>query len=914
MRKFKRIIALLSVFIMLVGCVNVSADSNEVKLYIDGVLQELKTPCFEENGIVYLPLVETFFKVGVYMEWSDNDKCYIGTGNNGEIRVYPGLDWAEVDWIPIELPGKVKTVNSVCMIPDYFIEDALKVEPAVYDTAAKSISFKFPQLDTEVQREFSIATMESSLPEGESLFRPEQLFEYKEDSSSDNSLMRLEKVAVEDMHFDEALEIETFKPNDGRVITMIYSVQSDILIDEGTFEAGDVGLMTFWARATKTTDESGTAKFRPCYEQLGWWQKAQPDTVSIGKEWKKYYLPMYSGKYTLKGGESHLTLSVGAKPQIIQIAEMKMINFNQDVPVEQFYPEFGKAYKGMEEDHLWRKHAWKRIEKYRKDDMVVRVRDKEGNPIENADVKIDMTENEFMFGIELTARSTTNLDLTTMIDQKEYEILDWFNSAVAGSELKWGNGQPWPDYPRKAAQMNNYFLDRGKRLRGHELIWPAVDDIGTVAEIGTAATGPGNVYTKEQRAMFMERRALTKAWTWRGMITEWDLVNEMHDADPWRTFYGTQLYSDVSRKIRAVDPKARLILNDTGMEGHTDRYEQRRAVGLTELWVKMRDEERASFDGAGIQGHCVNWHYPMGMYWEIEDFAKEFDTVSITEYDFHNTNEIYDANHMYDTVLAAFSHPQTVCFMVWGLDDGDHWRNDAPFYYRNWEPKPELQVWKDMMTNEYSTNLSGKTDENGSVKFRGYRGKYDVTVNVDGVERVFGFTITDSDYTERDNWIDVIFDGKELTATTPNPLEVYATRRVDESMNESKALAEFLAAGTENWIGLFDDRDQNGETLRLTRDGLQNTYHYVKNGGYMEYELCEKAAWGNISIDFRAPLGEKYSFKVLTSPDGKEWNEIYAGSSAEDKTIDFKNTLFIRIVSDNNDYMGISEVDIHAEK
>ncbi len=33
-----------------------------------------------------------------------------------------------------------------------------------------------------------------------------------------------------------------------------------------------------------------------------------------------------------------------------------------------------------------------------------------------------------------------------------------------------------------------------------------------------------------------------------------------------------------------------------------------------------------------------------------------------------------------------------------------------------------------------------------------------------------------------------------------------------------------------------------------------------------------------------------------------------------DKTIDLGEFMFVRVKSDNNKYMGISEVDIHAEK
>ncbi len=120
---------------------------------------------------------------------------------------------------------------------------------------------------------------------------------------------------------------------------------------------------------------------------------------------------MYSGNHTLQSGASHLTYSVGYKPQIIQIAELQMYNYGTEVDIEMLEPgRTGADYKGMEEDHLWRKEAWKRIEKYRKDDVAVQVVDKDGNPVEDASVSFDMTENEFMMGCAVCENEVIGID------------------------------------------------------------------------------------------------------------------------------------------------------------------------------------------------------------------------------------------------------------------------------------------------------------------------------------------------------------------------------------------------------------------------------------------------------------------------------------------------------------------------
>ncbi len=205
------------------------------------------------------------------------------------------------------------------------------------------------------------------------------------------------------------------------------------------------------------------------------------------------------------------------------------------------------------------------------------------------------------------------------------------------------------------------------------------------------------------------------------------------------------------------------------------------------------------------------------------------------------------------------------------------------------------------------------TDADGNAKVRGYRGKYNITVDVNGVSKVVEFTLTDSDNTERDNYIDIVVDGNNITASTPNPHEIYRKRDIDYASHE-EAAADYLAKGGDKWIGIYTHRDEKGERIPKTTDGLQNTFHYVEGENFVEYELVKNAAFGNVNVDFRTPLGEVYNYEILVSKDGESWTSIYKGTSAEDVTADFKDAMYVRIKSTGNEYMGISEVNIHAEE
>ncbi|MBE5039156.1 endo-1,4-beta-xylanase [Ructibacterium gallinarum] len=906
--RLKKCAAAFLMFFVLVSCLPLSVLAEEtapIKLYIDQVEQKLEHPCtIDQNGNVYIPMEEVFFKMGVYMSWNEMGGFWYGEGNNGEIRITVGSMTADIDWVDVELPAPIIEENGVVMIPIYLVEDALKTEPAVYNAAEKSIYIQFPDINYQPQEEFKIESVVGDLPEGVDLFREEQLYQLYPDTGGESIVYSV--VDVEGMPFKKAAQLEML-PVEPFPLT-IYSNQYATIIDGGDFEAGDVGLMTFWARATETTDETGLAKFRPAYEQLQFWQKAQADTVDIGKEWKKYYLPLYSGQYTLKSGASHLTFSVGGKAQTIQIADMHLYNYGKQVPIEMLIPGTGEAYKGMEDDALWRKEAYRRIEKYRKNDMIITVKDEEGNPVEGATVRADMTENEFMLGLAICSNEILDLnEEESRVGQIKSDVIDLYsNTGVCGLEMK---GYRSIDDYRSAVRMVNEWLDRGKRMRGHCLTWDdqAIRDMD----------GYPNV-SYEEMYEYLKEEVIGEAWLFKGTMTQWDGLNEPHDSNGMRLKYGTEMFSDMLQIAKAIDPKSKIYVNETGMEGHPNRDEAMRAPALLQIVEGMVENERAPVDGLGVQGHCTRYLYPQGFYQELDTLAQEVDEVSVTEYDFFNTDYTYAPQHLRDTFIATFSHPKATAFVIWGYYDPMHWRNYGPFYDRNWNKKPELDEWDRLIHEEFATHATAVTDQNGQAVIRGYRGKYNVSVAMGEVNGSTEFTLTNSQTPERDNYIHVVMKQDSVEMTHPNPVEVYADNNSSgrvEFNNWTEAYADYIATvGDKELIGVYDHSDNHGNSVPKTNDGLYNTYWYGQGNDFLTYELVKKADRGTVSVDFRTPCGEVYDYRVMSSKDGETWTTLYEGSSDTKASIDFTDAMFIRIQSVDNEYMGVSEVNIYAEK
>lgn len=933
MRFQNRILALVLAMITLCTCLPLAvfADEAPIRLFINDVEQTLENPCVIDEGEVYIPLCEVFFKMGIYLNWDENLKCYVGESNNGEVKVTTGLDYVEVDWVYIELPAPVKEINGVCMVPIYAVEDIAGTTPAVYDEAQNAVYITAPLRVSDTDK-FDLAKVfdtelrdipKTDMMDGTDIF---SLDGYENDS------MACKTVEVENMPFDKALSVEMKSVTP--FPTVVYHVQTETIVRGGTFAAGDVGVATFWARATKITDETGSAKFRFCYESNGNWEKATGDVHSVGYEWTRFVLPLYQPFYDMPVNASGIKLGVGGKAQIIEFADIHLYNFGNQVDPSVIKPDTASdeiSYTGEEEDALWRKEAWRRIEKYRKNDMVVTVTDEEGNPIEGATVKADLTENEFKYGVAICASEVIGDDTSSATSDNRLarlrqEILDdYANTAVSGNEMKFMTGV---DNYRQGAKMVNKYLDSGLNVRGHALHYGTADTTNNVWLTGGEKNAVWSAlddqkflnkeYTVEEVKDAMYMIMAPKVHMFKGTVYEWDGSNELAFTDLIGGNYGgweTNAYS--YRLAKGIDPKVCLNANETGIESANDASNLGVVDQLIEYVEEMR-KYRAPIDSLGVQAHASLYNYPQGWWHIFNQLSQHADRVEITEYDFYNTNYSKAPQHLHDTFLALFSCPKASTFIIWGYWDPMHWRRYGPFYDDWFNPKPELAMWDNMIHNEFSTHEAAVTDKDGKAVIRGLRGTYDITVTTpDGVSGTGEFMLTKSDNTERDNWVNVTIKNGETVFDTCNHYETYAGNNSEgkvkfEDWNEARA--DFLAKyGDKDLIGVFNYCDKNGERLPDIHDGLYNTYWYGGDNDYILCEMIEKAQRGTVSVDFRAPKGEEYNYVIETSADGKSWTKLYEGSSKEKVTVDFEDTMYIRIKSVGNEYMGVSEVNIYAE-
>lgn len=803
-----------------------------VKLIVDGQEKNLTEEIFVLNdGTVYVPLVETFSYLGVSM--TQNNDTYTGQGNNGEIIIKTGEDTAEVDWVDIELPAPVIEKNGTVMVPAYIIEDAVKTKPAVYDAENRTLSVESPNSDETDEDEFDIGKVIETLPNGDVVISQEDLYGENAYGEVGWEHLKIKKRAEVDIDgYTDALELETLEFPYGEVPAVAGVAYRLNTTGKQDMKKGDVAVLHFKARATKTSDESGTANLCILYERSSDWNKIGNAQWSVSlNNWQDYYLPLYAeemgadydAEWPADG--SHIKFCVGGKPQTVQIAGFELIYYGSDkVDITELMPERVKSYHGMSEDALWRKEAYRRIEKYRKEDVTLTIRDAQGNPVPDAEIEVKQIENDFIFGVAICNDEILNLDTSTDGGKIQNEIIDSFNTGVCGLEMK--SRDINIDGGANGIKMTNEFFRRGKRMKGHTLMWDSDYLMNFISE-----TGDRKDLSYEEIYRRVYDYVMLVAYMFRGKMAHWDVLNEPHDSNFIRTTYGTRLYADIFNAVHEIDPEAKLYVNETGIAGK-DKGMSDRVPALVDI-VRGMQEEGAHIDGIGIQAHCVNYHYPQGLYRQLDECAQIVDEVAITEYDFYNENMDYADEHLRDSLLATFSHPKGSAFILWGYWDVAHWRKCAAFYDTEWNEKPAKAVWDKMVKEEFKTNLNLKTDQNGKADFRGFHGDYEITVKHDGKEEKFDFglkkdAVNRIDITVGSNISAVVSSGKYIEI--PSPIEY-------ETLEDSNP--EYIQTCNPPYISLLIESKLRG----VAADAL------VANGGDLnsDSDYTDGKKWGSQS-------------------------------------------------------------------
>lgn len=353
----------------------------------------------------------------------------------------------------------------------------------------------------------------------------------------------------------------------------------------------------------------------------------------------------------------------------------------------------------------------------------------------------DTFGDKFLIGVALNQKQASGEDTAAVKIVKHH-----FNSIVGENCMKSLVIHPEEDrYNFSGADsLVNFGEANGMAIIGHCLIWHSQCAPWFFID------NDGNYVSPEILKQRMKEHITTLVSRYKGRIKGWDVVNEAITEDgsyrqtPFYEILGEEYVPLAFQYAHEADPDAELYYNDYGMNIAGRRE------GVVKL-VNQLKENGLRIDAVGMQGH-------MGMdYPTVEDFEKSLlafsatgAKVMITEWEMSALPTIQQSANITDT--AAYQkvmnpYPEALpdsvsriwnarmktffdLFLkhsdiitrvtVWGVSDGDSWKNDFPMpgrkeypllFDRNLQPKPfvrELLSPKHAIFDEFIYEVPNK--------------------------------------------------------------------------------------------------------------------------------------------------------------------------------------------------------------
>lgn len=330
-------------------------------------------------------------------------------------------------------------------------------------------------------------------------------------------------------------------------------------------------------------------------------------------------------------------------------------------------------------------------------------------------------KDKFLIGVAMNADQITGADTAGVaLIRRE------FNSIVAENCMK--SAEIHPEKDRYDFALADRFVEFGERndmtVTGHTLIWHSQ------LSPWFAVDEQGNDVSREELIGRMRDHITTIVTRYKGRVKGWDVVNEAFEDDgsyrqtPFYRIIGEEYLELAFRFARQADPDAELYYNDYSM------FLPGRRDAVVSLIRKLKEKE-LRIDAIGIQGH-MGLEYPNFDAFErsMQAFIAEGVSLMVTEFDMSvlptrirgaeiSLGEAYSSeldphrdglsqeveqeweNRMKRAFGLFFKYSDHLKRVtLWGLTDGDSWKNDWPIvgrtdypllFDRNHEPKPIVE-------------------------------------------------------------------------------------------------------------------------------------------------------------------------------------------------------------------------------
>lgn len=433
-----------------------------------------------------------------------------------------------------------------------------------------------------------------------------------------------------------------------------------------------------------------------------------------------------------------LMLVIGAFPMVL-VSQAEGLDYTVDSKVSSLMSNYNSKFSAMEDE------MDANIETYRKSDATVKIVDKDGNPVKNATVTVNQTSHDFDFGCN--ALMLGQYDTKEKNEKYEQLLKDTFNTLTTTMCFDiYSDGdndydfdynefrRPSPKVIRDFAKANNMNLKVQPLLAdGWNPSWATTTNVTALRQI--YKNWFQAVYNEFGNDLDIVDVVNESTSLWQSRTPSFPFNNDVLGNVKWAYQTAQEIWGD---------SKTKLEINDA--YPYFANYKSTRVESLaSENLIDSIGIQYHIFSSANMINHVNNSYYNIETtYSNLKSMSEVGLPMYISEITMPTNLDGYTTEQAYAIQAEVvkrlykmwFSIPNMNGIIYWNLADGEQWGSEGDalgcLVDSNLNPKPAYYVIQNYINNEWRTNLTLTTDENGEVSFRGFNGDYTVTAKTDG--------------------------------------------------------------------------------------------------------------------------------------------------------------------------------------
>ena len=370
---------------------------------------------------------------------------------------------------------------------------------------------------------------------------------------------------------------------------------------------------------------------------------------------------------------------------------------------------------------------------------------KNGKPLSNTEVRARLINHEFLFGcgaFDFVSKAYADMDPNcdsvkkSLYDDRCQKWLKLFNYGTL--PFYWGQFEPEEGNVQTESRLRaaRMLKEAGKEIKGHPLCWHTVC---------------ADWLLKYDNKTILEKqlgRIQREVQDFKGLIDKWDVINEVVIMPVFDRYDNaiTRLCKELGQvgivktmfdQCVKYNPDGTFLINDFNMsEKYADLIERCLDAGVRidtiglqshqhqGYWGREKLEEVLTrFEKFGLPIHFTENTLVSGPL--IPPHIVDLNDWHYNDEDSKPEYEERQAKEMCDMLKILFEeHPLVKAMTIWDFTDGMWLNAPSGVLHRDGSEKPVYHALDNLIHKEWHTEEILKTDENGKITVKGFKGKY----------------------------------------------------------------------------------------------------------------------------------------------------------------------------------------------